>query len=650
MTDLSTDELPVPPHDLNAHVRGFQRWIRPERYLSLREWADEFRYLSSKSSAEPGKFRSSRTPYIREVMDALSNGSPYEVVVLMFGAQLGKTETLVSWMGYIADAAPAPTMIVQPSLDMAKRFSKQRLDPLFEDTPKLKGKLKPSRERDSGNSQLAKIFDGGMFIISGSNSPSSLRSAPIRYLALDEVDGYGITEEGSPIELAIARTKTFSRRKILITSTPTVEGSSNVEEFYLQGDQRKYHVPCPHCGEFQELVWESVTWENDDPETAHFTCKVNKCRILEREKTAMLEAGKWVPGAIAKNPKVVSFHLNSLYSPLGWFGLSDAVRMFLRTKGSQELLRSFVNTYLALPFVERGEAPDWERLYRQREDYTIGTVPRGAVFLTCGVDVQANRLEYEVVGWGKDRQSWSVEYGQILGDTSSTDAPVWGDLEKLLERTFEGEDGELFQIKLLAIDSGFNTQTVYGWCRKHPGTRVAAIKGSASAASIIGIPRPVDVTIGGKQIKRGLKLWTAGVSLVKSELYGLLRLEPPLREDDPYPAGYCHFPQYDEEYFKMLTAEQLMVRTVKGYRRFEWNKIRERNEALDLRVLNRVATAILGMDRWKQSAWDAMAPAKVEKPEPERDEATASPPVQTPAPRRAPAAPVPQQRRKSSYW
>ena len=215
----TTQELPTPPLDLDAYRRGYAKGIRPERLLSLLEWADEHRYLSSKSSAEPGKFRSTRTPYIREVMEALSNGSPYEVVVLMFGAQLGKTETLVSWMGYIADAAPAPCMIVQPSLDMAKRFSKQRLDPLFEDTPRLRGRLKPARERDSGNSQLAKLFEGGMFIISGSNSPASLRSAPIRYLALDEVDGYGITEEGHPIELAMARTKTLDRKSTRLNSS-----------------------------------------------------------------------------------------------------------------------------------------------------------------------------------------------------------------------------------------------------------------------------------------------------------------------------------------------------------------------------------------------------------------------------------------------
>ena len=643
----TTQELPTPPLDLDAYRRGYAKGIRPERLLSLLEWADEHRYLSSKSSAEPGKFRSTRTPYIREVMEALSNGSPYEVVVLMFGAQLGKTETLVSWMGYIADAAPAPCMIVQPSLDMAKRFSKQRLDPLFEDTPKLRGKLKPARERDSGNSQLAKLFEGGMFIISGSNSPASLRSAPIRYLALDEVDGYGITEEGHPIELAMARTKTFSRRKILITSTPTVEGGSNVEEFFLQGDQRFFLVPCPTCGEFQRLKWERVKWEEGNPESAHFTCEANGCRIEEREKTEMLEAGKWVSSAVPKNPKVASFHLNSLYSPLGWFGLSDAVRMFERTKGSQELLRAFTNTYLALPFVEKGSAPEWEKLYRRREDYTIGTVPPGVVFLTAGVDVQGNRLEYEVTGWCRDRSSFSIEYGQLLGDTASVDAPVWKELDALLSRDFEGEGGELYQIKLLAIDTGFNTQTVYSWCRRHPGSRVAAVKGSATAASIIGIPRPVDVTTGGKQIKRGLKLWSAGVSLVKSELYGLLNLEPPLREGDPYPPGYCHFPQYDEEFFKMLTAEQLLVRTVKGFRRYEWVKIRDRNEALDLRVLNRVASAILGMDRWKQSAWDAMAPAELEEqPQEEKPIAPASPEAPRATPR--PAAPV--QRRKSSYW
>ncbi len=391
--------LPTPPLDLRAYLEGFCSGIRPDPLLSLREWADEFRYLSSKSSAEPGKFRSSRTPYIRDVMESLSNHSPHEIVVLMFGAQLGKTECMTSWLGYIADAVPGPCMVVLPTLDMAKRYSKQRLDPLFEDTPRLRGKLRPARERDSGNAQLAKVFEGGMFLLAGSNSPASLRSAPVRFLALDEADAYGLTEEGHPIELAMARTKTFSRRKVLITSTPTISGASNVEDYFLQGDQRYFEVPCPSCGAFQVLKWEAVKWEENKPETAHFSCQANGCRIEERHKTQMLERGRWVATAIPKNPKVVSYHLSSLYSPSGWFGLSDAVRMYLRTKGNGELLRAFTNTYLALPFQESGIAPDWEKLYRRRETYTIGNVPKGVEFLTAGVDVQGNRLEFEVVGW-----------------------------------------------------------------------------------------------------------------------------------------------------------------------------------------------------------------------------------------------------------
>lgn len=652
MTQVLDPTLPTPPLDLKAYVQGFQAGIRPDKLLSLREWADEYRYLSSKSSAEPGKFRSSRTPYIREVMECLSNHSSAEVVVLMFGAQLGKTETLVSWLGYIADASPGPCMIVQPSLDMAKRFSKQRLDPLFEDTPRLKDKLRPARERDSGNSQLAKLFEGGLFLIAGSNSPASLRSAPIRYLALDEVDGYGLTEEGHPIELALARTKTFSRRKVLITSTPTIAGSSNVEEFFLQGDQRFYEVPCPGCGEFQILKWERVKWEDDEPETAHFTCEVNGCRIDERHKTTMLENGRWVPTAEPKNPKVVSFHLSSLYSPVGWFGLADAVRMFLRTKSAPELLRAFTNTYLAETFQERGEAPDWERLYRRRENYPIGTVPRPVAFLTAGVDVQKDRLEYEVVGWCRDKSSYSIEYGQLFGDTTSPDAEVWRELDKLLAREFPSEDGELLPIRMMGIDTGYNTQTVYSWVRKQPPNRVAALKGQDGLATMIGQPRPVDITDRGVRIKRGLRLWGVGVSLIKSELYGLLNLDQPLKAGDPYPGGYCHFPEYNEAYFQMLTAEQLIARTVRGYRRLEWQKIRDRNEALDLRVYARATASIVGMDRWREAQWDALKPNMAAKqPESkaslETDERTEQAHTRSQAPEQAPTK---MKRRRSNYW
>jgi len=489
-----------------------------------------------------------------------------------------------------------------------------------------------------------------MFLLAGSNSPASLRSAPVRFLALDEADAYGLTEEGHPIELAMARTKTFSRRKVLITSTPTISGASNVEDYFLQGDQRYFEVPCPSCGAFQVLKWEAVKWEENKPETAHFSCQANGCRIEERHKTQMLERGRWVATAIPKNPKVVSYHLSSLYSPSGWFGLSDAVRMYLRTKGNGELLRAFTNTYLALPFQESGIAPDWEKLYRRRETYTIGNVPKGVEFLTAGVDVQGNRLEFEVVGWCRDKRSFSVLYGQILGDTSSPDSPVWRELDELLERDFEGENGELYQIRLLGIDTGYNTQTVYSWARKHPGSRVAAMKGQDSLPTMIAQPRAVDITQGGVRIRKGLKLWSVGVSMIKSELYGFLNLEPPLREGESHPAGFCHFPEYSEEYFKMLTAEQLVAKTVKGYRRYEFQKVRDRNEALDCRVYARACAAIIGMDRWKPAHWDAIKPkapaqAKASKVD-EAPAQEAANPVQEP--RRM--EPQPLQRRKSKYW
>lgn len=639
--------------DSNPYLDAFLNGLKPDEKISLTEWADRYRFLSARASAEPGKFRTSRTPYICEVMDALSNGSPYEVVVLMFGAQLGKTETMLSWLGYISDVTPAPCMIVVPTLDMAKRFSKQRLDPMFEDTPKLNGILRPQRERDSGNSQLTKLFPGGLFILAGANSGASLRSAPIKFLALDECDSYPIIpDEGSPVELAMARTKTFSRRKILITSTPTVAGTSNVENFFLQGDQRFFEVPCPSCGEFQILKWDQVKWEGDDPETAYFECQVNGCRMEQKHKTKMLDGGRWVATAVPKNPRIVSFHLNSLYAPMGWYGLPDAVRMYQRAKGNSELMRSFTNTYLAETWQEKGEAPDWEKLFRRREKYRIGSVPNGVVFVTVGVDVQKDRVEWEAVGWTRDKRSYSIEYGVFSGDTSTIDSSVWGELDKLMAHEFEGEGGQLYNVKLLGIDTGYNTQTVYQWVRRHLGNRVAAIKGSDSAASIVGIPRPVDVTVSGKQIKRGLKLWSVGVSLLKSEIYGHLNLDPPLKEGDPYPAGYCHFPEHPEDYFKMLTAEQLMVRTVRGYRRYEWQKLRDRNEALDCRVYARAAASIVGMDRWRDAQWDALKP-KAEEKQPESQpvikhaqQPETAPQVQT----QKMMEPAKIKRRRSNYW
>lgn len=590
---------------------SFADGLRPDPLLTVSEWAARNRMLSSRASAEPGLWRNERTPYLTEIMDSLSALSPVEEVRFMKGAQIGATESGNNWIGYIiAGNASAPTMMVLPTVEMAKRSSKQRIQPLIDESPILSARVKPARERDSGNSTLLKEFPGGVLVMTGANSAVGLRSMAAKNIFLDEADAFpgDIDGEGCPVELARARARTFARRKIFIVSTPTIAGRSRIEQLFLEGDQRYFYVPCPHCGAFQKLEWSGIRWTDGDYKTAHYVCSSCQEPIYEQHKTAMLAHGEWRPENKNADPRVRSYHLNSLYSPVGWLSWTDAVKMWLDSKGSQDKLRAFLNTVLGETWKERGEAPEWEKLYRRREPYAIGTVPRGAIFLTCGVDVQKDRIEYEVCAWGRDKQSWSVEYGQIFGDTSNEDSSVWRELDDLLGTSFQGQGGQSFPIKILAVDTGFNTQAVYNWVRRHPQNRVIAVKGTDTATQIISLPRPVDVTSRGKQIKRGLRLWTVGVSLIKSELYSWLNLEPPLKPEDAYPAGFCHFPEYGEDYFKMITAEQLMVKYVRGFRRYEWEKLRERNEALDCRVYARAAAAIVGLDRFNPAQWDQIDP------------------------------------------
>lgn len=593
---------------LDLYNNSFNAGLRPDPMLLVSEWSDEFRVLSKTASSEPGRWRTDRTPYLKEIMDCLSPYSNYEKVVFMKGAQIGGTECGNNWIGYVIDKAPGPMLVVQPTVEMGKRWSKGRLAPLIEDSPILRDKVKDPRSRDSGNTVQSKEFPGGVIVVTGANSAVGLRSMPVRYLFLDEVDAYpgDVDGEGDPVSLAIQRTSTFTRRKILLVSTPTIQGLSRIEQEFELSDQRYFHVPCPFCGHYQKLIWANVKW-NNDPTKAYYECENCHKHIQNHHKTEMLEKGKW----IAENPtsRVAGFHLSSLYSPVGWFSWRQAVQNFLNAKDNEQLLKVWVNTTLGETWVDKGEAPDWERLFERREDYKIGIVPQGGLVLTAGVDVQKDRIECEIVAWGSDKQSWSVDYKVIDSDPAKPEA--WRELDKFLYNEFESADSIYRRISMMAIDAGYATQEVYNWVRSKPSTQVMAIKGSAKAIVPLGNPTKIDINQKGTKIKRGVKLWPVGVSILKSELYNTLKLQ---RSEDEfltgnlYPAGYAHFPMYNPEYFKQLTAEQLVTRIHKGYPKTEWQKMRDRNEALDCRIYARAAAIALGVDRWSESKWSTLRP------------------------------------------
>jgi phage terminase large subunit GpA-like protein len=576
--------------------------LRPDPVLTVSEWADRHRMLSQRASAEPGSWRTERTPYLREIMDCLSATSSIEKVVFMKGAQVGGTEAGNNWLGYVIDNCPGPMLMVQPTVEMAKRNSKTRIAPLIEESPTLREKVRDPRSRDSGNSLLAKEFPGGVVVMAGANSAAGLRSMPVRFLFLDEPDAYpgDVDGEGDPCTLAEARTRTFSRRKIFYVSTPTLAGRSRIEREFMDSDMRFFEVPCPLCGTYQQLVWPQMKWEEGRPETVTYECCHCGERFEEHHKNKILSKGQWV----AQNPdgKWRGYHISSLYSPLGWFSWQQCVEAYIQAAKTDEAMRVFQNTILGLTYADTGEAPDWEVLYGRREDYPLGQVPEGAAFLTAGVDVQKDRIEFEVVAWGRNLESWSIDYQVLAGDTAADE--VWEQLSRAVAMEYPRANGMSLPIRMTAIDTGYRTQEVYRWVKNQSAMRVMAVKGREQQATIISQPSTVEVTIRGKRIKGGVKVWPVGVSVAKSELYGWLRRKLPDNLEDGMPFGWCHFPQHPEEWFKQLTAEALIARIVRGYQKFQWEKTRDRNEALDCRIYNRAAAMAVGADRWDERRWE----------------------------------------------
>lgn len=592
------------------YCAAFADGLRPDPDLTVTEWSDLHRMLPKKSSSEPGKYRSSRTPYLREVMDALSNGSGVSEIVVVKATQLGFTECGNNWFGYVADASPGPMMMIFPTAELAKDHSKQKLQPTIMETPRLKGKVKEHRTRDSGNTIQTKEFPGGILFLSGSNSSAFFRSKSIRYLFLDDLDGFeaDVGGEGDPAELARRRTDTYgNRKKIFEVSTPTIKGISRIERSFAESDQRYYHVPCPHCGAFQRLEWGGegadfgIKFDRDGHGAVTDTwyeCRACHGRIDESYKTDMLEAGWWIPTCPERSKR--GYQLSSLYSPVGWVSWRQIVKEFLEAKPHKERLKVWVNTRLGEPFEETGDQPEWRLLQARCEPYETLTVPMGGLLLTAGVDVQDNRLAVVIRAWGKGEESWLVFYGELYGDPGQPE--LWDQLDGLLSRTFTRADGTEMHVVSAAIDSGgHHAQDVYAFTRrKAPGT--IAIKGASRINQpVIGRPSTVDVSWQGKTIKDGARLWSVGVDTVKGIIYSRLKIT------DPGPGCY-HWPiGTPDEYFIQLSAEKQITRYVKGFPKLEWIKTGPRNEALDCEVYCYAAAVRAGISYMQPVAAPATA-------------------------------------------
>jgi len=597
---------------MSAWADGFMDGLRPEAQLTVSEWADGYRLLSSKASAEPGPWRTSRTPYLQEPMDCLSTGSTVQRVVMMFAAQTGKTEAGSNWLGYVIDHAPGPMLCVQPTVEMAKRLSKQRLESMISETPCLAARIAPARSRDSGNTMFSKEFPGGMMLLTGANSATGLRSAPCRYIFADEIDAFpaDVDGEGDPVSLAEKRATTFARRKILLTSTPTIKDHSRIEAEFLRSDQRRFFVPCPKCGEMQWLKWAQMKWEDGDPQTARYECEHCGERFEELHKPSMLRRGEWratAPG----DGRTAGFQLSGLYSPLGWFSWTDMVEEFLRAKADAPALKTWLNTRAAETWEEDYASKVSADGLRDRcEDFVMGVLPEGSVALTFGVDVQDNRLAISGWAWGRDEEGWLIYHQEIYGDPSRAD--LWRQVDEAVLREWDHASGRKLRPDVVCVDSGGHfTAEVYQYARERQRQGVIAIKGASQRnKAVIGKGAKVDINAKGRTMKRGAMVFSVGTDTAKTTLFARLKHNEPGE-------GYLHFPiGTTDEYFKQLTAEkQVMKYTRGGFPVREWvKKANARNEALDTLVYAFAGLQYLYQRRDRRTIWDQLE-QRLEEPE-----------------------------------
>ena len=577
--------------------RKILKTLEPPPDLSLSEWADTYRRLSSEASAEPGRWRTSKAPYQREIMDAITDIGIKKVVV-MSAAQVGKTDAMIlNPIGYYIHYEPSPIMVLQPTIAMAEAFSKDRLTPMIRDTPVITERIN-DKSRNSGNTIMQKIFPGGHVTMVGANSPSSLASRPIRVLLADEIDRYPATagSEGDPLFLAAKRLTTFWNQKEVDVSTPTIKGLSRIEVEYENSSKGEWNVPCPHCGALQPLKWANVIFDTEDLSEIRYACE--KCGAISAEvewKEHFVEGH-----FIHEDPEnlVRGFHLNTLASTLATW--RSVVEKFLvanteKKKGNVELLKVWTNTELGETWEEDGEQLDESSLEDRKELYNC-EVPEDVMYITAGIDTQDDRFEVEVVGWGPEYESWGIRYAVLYGDTSNMDDPVWRDLDTFLLQSFAKVDGTLLKIVCACMDSGgHRTNQVYKFCKPRFNRKIFAIKGSNDSAAAY-IQKPT------KNNREKAYLFTIGVDTGKSWLMDRLKIEVP-------GPGYCHFPKedgrgYDKKFFEGLTSEKKVLRYKMGRPYFAWELkdkgIHKRNEALDCRNYATAAIEITGLPLKKQ--------------------------------------------------
>ncbi|WP_095096614.1 phage terminase large subunit family protein [Pseudomonas sp. Irchel 3A5] len=597
-----------------VYREAYFRGLRPEPALWVDEWADEFmRIPRDTGAAEPGQYRTSRTPYAREPMRCLSPSHRCKRVVTMVASQLMKTQIALNWIGGLIHMAPSNILTLLPSLGLAKRVS-SRIGKTIKATPVLRERVASSRSRDSRNTMDTKEFEGGSLYVTTAGSAANLSELSARYVYGDEIDRWevDIGEEGDPIELAETRGSTFGRNaKFYFSSSPTIKGASRISDLFEGSDQRYFYVPCPTCGHMQVLEWERLHYSRDF-RIAHYQCAGPECDVLieEYHKGEMLARGEWRSHAEGDG-ETVGFHLNALYSPLGWMDWKSLAKQFekakkAQAKGDLEPMQVFYNTRLAKVWDSAQEQTKATVLKERArlEGFTLGSLPAAVLMITGAVDVQANRLEFMAMGWGVGMERWVVDYQIVSGDPA--DERTWAALDELLKAKYRHPCSVGLGILAVAVDSGgHHTDEVYQFCRVRRWRNVFAIKGASKPGKPVIAQRPsmVDVTWKGQTERNGAELWFVGTDTAKDWIYNRYQFE-----SGP---GALHFANdLPDDFFDQCVAERKVARYVRGHKRIEWVKGKaERNEALDLMVYCLAMAHYLGLNRYKEHDWERVRQA-----------------------------------------
>ncbi|BCX67957.1 phage terminase large subunit family protein [Pseudomonas izuensis] len=597
------------PDGAEVYREAYFRGLRPDPDVWIDQWADEYmRIPRDTGAAEPGQYRTSRTPYAREPMRCLSPAHPCKRVITMVASQLMKTQIGLNWIGGLMHMAPSNILALLPSLGLAKRVS-SRIGKTIKATPVLRERVAASRSRDSRNTMDTKEFEGGTLYVTTAGSAANLSELSARYVYGDEIDRWevDIGEEGDPIELAETRGSTFGRNaKFYFSSSPTIKGASRISDLFDGSDQRYYYVPCPHCGHMQTLEWEHLHYSKDFS-VVHYQCNSPDCDVLIEEfhKGEMLANGEWRAHAEGDG-ETVGFHLNALYSPLGWMDWRSLAKQFekakkAQAKGDLEPMQVFYNTRLAKVW-DAAQEQTKANVLRARarlELFGLGSMPSAVLMITGAVDVQANRLEFMAMGWGIGMERWVIDYQIVSGDPA--DERTWAALDELLKAKYRHPCGVGLGILAVAVDSGgHHTDEVYQFCRVRRWRNVFAIKGASKPGKPVIAQRPsmVDVTWKGQTERNGAELWFVGTDTAKDWIYNRYPFE-----GGP---GALHFANdLPDDFFDQCVAERKVARYIRGHKRIEWVKGKaERNEALDLMVYCLAMAHYLGLNRYKEHDWE----------------------------------------------